>query len=86
MQWEYQVCTLAKFNLNIKKGCLPIAKLDLIGWEKYDAGLSLVNISISILSILKNIEGQQLKDQLLLYYYIIISKMRDQEPVDVEVQ
>ena len=49
----------------IQKGCLPIAKLGLIGWEKYDAGLSLVDISISILAILNNIEGQQLKDQLI---------------------
>ena len=55
------MCTIIISN----KGCLPIAKLDLIGLEKYDAGLSLVNISISILSILKNIEGQQLKDQLI---------------------
>ena len=35
-------------NITFKKGCLPIAKLELIGWEKYDAGLSLVDISISI--------------------------------------
>ena len=46
----------------LRKGWLPIAKLDLIGWEKYDAGFSLVDISISILAILNNIEGQQLKD------------------------
>ena len=53
---------LEKRPRNIFFLCLPIAKLDLIGWEKYDAGLLLVDISISILAMLNNIEGQQLKD------------------------